>query len=195
MSLSSAAQSQPVVQPRQGLVDMLMEYLEVRYPNHSLGDHVLYVSVRRQRLFHVRAGRLLAEYEVATARNGLGAERDSYKTPTGLHRINGKLGDGVPLFGVLRDREYTGMINDPDSSDPDKDWITTRILWLDGLEPGVNKGGSVDSRERFIYIHGTANESSVGQPTSMGCVRMRNVDIVALFDGVPDGALVVILDN
>jgi L,D-transpeptidase YbiS len=188
-------QSSSLIHSRSGLVEMLLEYLEVRYPHQAFNEHVLYISVSRQRLFHVVQRRLVAEYEVSTSRNGLGAEQDSHRTPTGLHRIHGKVGEGVPQFGVLRDREFTGVIADPDFAGQDKDWITTRILWLDGLEPGRNKGGAVDSRERFIYLHGTANERSIGSPTSMGCVRMRNADIVELFDAVPDGTMVVILDN
>lgn len=186
----------PVAAPmRQGLVDLLLEYLEARYPDRDFAGDVLYVSVKRQRLFHVRGGALVSEFPVSTASNGLGSRQDSYRTPTGLHRIRGKYGDEVPAFGILRDREFTGAFADPDFAGQDKDWITSRVLWLDGLEPGVNNGGSVDSRERFIYIHGTANERSVGMPSSMGCVRMRNADVIALYDQIPDGALVVILDN
>jgi hypothetical protein len=95
----------------------------------------------------------------------------------------------------LRDREFTGTFADPDFAGVDKDWITSRVLWLEGLEEGVNRGGAVDSRERMIYIHGTANERSVGTPSSMGCIRMRNDDIISLYDLVPVGTLVVILDN
>ncbi len=174
---------------------MLIEYLEARYPGHDLAGDILYVSVHRQSLMHVREHTLLAEYPVSTSAKGLGAVQDSYRTPLGLHRVQGKHGEGVPLFGVLKDREFTGVIADPDIAGQDKDWITSRVLWLDGLEPGINQGGSVDSRERYIYIHGTANERSIGTPSSMGCIRMRNADIIALFDAVPEGTLVVILDN
>ncbi len=180
---------------KQGLVDLLLEYLRARYPGIDLTGDLLYVSVARQRLYHVRAGVLLGEYEVATASNGLGADQDSFRTPTGLHRVNGKFGDGVPAYGILRDRAFTGAFADPDFEGVDKDWITSRVLWLDGQEPGVNRGEGVDSRARFIYIHGTANESSIGRPSSMGCIRMRNSDVIALFDQVPDGSWVVILDN
>ncbi|MEZ4739014.1 MAG: L,D-transpeptidase [Flavobacteriales bacterium] len=93
------------------------------------------------------------------------------------------------------DRRFTGDLADPDFAGVDKDWITSRILWLEGLEPGINQGGSVDSHDRYIYIHGTANERSLGTASSMGCVRMRNDDVIDLFERVPLGALVVILDN
>ncbi|MEO8589025.1 MAG: L,D-transpeptidase [Flavobacteriales bacterium] len=182
-------------QPKQGLIDLLLEYMAVRYPEQDVRGDLLYISVRRQSLFHVRSGHLLAEYPVSTASAGLGSLVDSYRTPTGLHRVTQKIGGQVPPLGILRDREFTGAFADPDFAGLDKDWITSRILWLSGLEPGVNQGGDVDSHERFIYIHGTANENSVGTPNSMGCVRMRNSDIIALFEGVPVGTLVVILDN
>ncbi len=182
-------------QPQQGLVDLLIEYMDVRYPDHDAHGDLLYISVRRQQLFHVRNGLLIAKYPVATATAGLGSEVDSYRTPTGLHRVTEKIGAEIPPLGILRDREFNGAFADPDFAGQDKDWITSRILWLSGLEPGVNQGGAVDSHERFIYIHGTANERSVGTPSSMGCVRMRNGDIIALFEQVPVGALVVILDN
>lgn len=185
----------PIPHPKQGLIDLLMEYMQVRYPAQALDGDILYVSVQRQRLFHVRSGELLNEYPIATASKGLGAQVDSYRTPTGLHRVSEKLGDGVPPLGILKDREFTGEFADADFAGVDKDWITSRIFWLSGLEPGVNQGGSVDSHERYIYIHGTANEKSVGRPTSMGCIRMKNCDVIALYDAVPLGALVVVLDN
>lgn len=181
--------------PQQGLVDMLLEYLEARYPLQGLGGDVLYVSVHRQQLFHVRGKRLFRVYPVATAKAGLGGQDGSMRTPTGLHRVSEKFGEGVPELGIFRDRVFTGEFADPDFAGVDKDWITSRILWLEGLEPGVNQGGSVDSHARYIYIHGTANEKSVGTASSMGCVRMRNADVIQLYDQVPVGTLVVILDN
>lgn len=183
------------VHPKQGLIDLLMEYMQVRYPEHAVDGDLLYISVHRQTLFHVRNGALLTEYPIATATNGLGAEQDSYRTPTGLHRITEKVGDGVPPLGILKDRTFTGELADPDFAGVDKDWITSRILWLSGLEPGTNQGGAVDSHDRYIYIHGTANERSVGTPSSKGCIRMRNADVIALYDQVPVNALVVVLDN
>lgn len=192
---SAAAMPSFAQQPKQGLIDLLMEYMDARYPDHDMRGDLLYISVKRQELFHVRNGLLIAEYPVATATAGLGSDVDSYRTPTGLHRVTEKIGEQVPPLGILRDREFTGAFADPDFAGVDKDWITSRILWLSGLESGVNQGGAVDSHERYIYIHGTANERSVGMPSSMGCVRMRNSDIIALFEQVPTGSLVVILDN
>ena len=181
--------------PKQGLVDLLLEYLLARYPSYEASGDVLYVSVARQALFHVRAGQLLAEYPCATAKAGLGSADGSLRTPTGLHRVSEKFGDALPPLAILKDREFPGEFADPDFAGVDKDWITSRILWLEGLEPGVNQGGTVDSHARYIYIHGTANEKSVGTASSMGCIRMLNADVIALYERVPVGALVVILDN
>jgi hypothetical protein len=122
--LGNTNASIPMVYPKQGLIDLLLEYMEVRYPEQELGGDLLYVSVQRQRLYHVRAGALLADYPIATASKGLGAKVDSYCTPTGLHRVSEKFGDGVPPLGILKDREFTGEIADTDFAGVDKDWIT-----------------------------------------------------------------------
>lgn len=180
---------------RQPLIDFCLEYLTIQYPSTDLSGDLLYVSVHRQVLFHVRGGTLLNEYPISTAQAGLGSEDGSFRTPTGLHRVREKFGDTVPPLGILKDRLFTGEFADPDFAGVDKDWITSRILWLEGLEPGINQGGTVDSYARYIYIHGTANEKSVGTASSMGCIRMRNTDVIDLYDEVPVGALVVILDN
>jgi hypothetical protein len=187
--------SADVRHPKQGVAEMLLEYMAVRYKDIATHGDLLYVSAASQRMYHVRDGRLIADYDIATARNGLGCRNGSYRTPTGLHRIAGKFGDGVPPFGVLKEREFTGELADPDFAGADKDWITSRVLWLEGLEDGHNRGGDVDSHDRYIYIHGTANERSIGSPSSRGCVRMRNRDVIELFDRVPVGTLVVILPN
>lgn len=178
---------------KQGLADMLMEYLEARYPAAPREGYVLYVSVRSQHLYCVVEGRMWGEYTISTARNGLGFRKNSDRTPTGLHRVVQKIGSAVPPRGILQGRSYTGAIAPPDTLGGDI--ITSRILWLGGLEPGVNQGGEVDSQDRAIYIHGTADEASLGRPSSHGCIRMANADIVRLFDQVPVGTLVVILDN
>ncbi len=181
--------------PKQGVADMLLEYLHVRYPGQDLSGTVLYISISKQRLYHVEGGKMLHDYPIATATNGLGAQQNSFRTPTGLHRVSEKYGDDVPMYGILKDRMFTGELADPDFAGIDKDWITSRILWLDGLEPGVNQGGDRDSHGRYIYIHGTANERSLGTPSSRGCVRMANADVIRLYELVPVGALVAILDN
>ena len=179
--------------PKQVLADFLVEWMQVRYPAAPSEGYVLYVSVQSQRMYFVVEGKMKAEYMISTARNGLGASRNSNRTPEGLHRVERKIGKGVPAWGILKARQYTGEIAPKGAANGDL--ITSRILWLGGLEPGVNEGGSVDSMERGIYIHGTADEASLGTPSSHGCIRMRNSDVIALYDRILPGTLVVILDN
>ena len=129
---------------------------------------------------------LLRQFPVSTARNGAGELEGSFCTPRGAHRIAQKIGEGAPLFAVFKARVGTGEIWTPqlEAEDPGRDWILSRILWLDGLEPGKNQGGDVDSHARYIYIHGTNEEDKIGTPVSHGCIRMRNADVVTLFDQV-----------
>jgi L,D-transpeptidase YbiS len=156
----------------------------------------LLVHLGEQALCLVGDGRPVV-YPVSTAANGPGCTRGSYCTPTGLHRIRAKIGQGLPVRTVFVRRRPTGEVFSPalGASFPDRDWILSRILWLQGLEPGVNRGGGVDTLRRFIYIHGTADESRIGQPVSHGCIRMRNDDIVALFDRVTSGTLVRVISE
>lgn len=191
--LATASGQHAKAPEKQGLADMLIEYLQVRYPEMPSEGYVLYVAVRSQRMYCVVEGRMHGEYVISTARNGLGGTVNSNRTPTGMHRVTEKIGKGVPLRGVLEERRFTGAIAPRDSANGDI--ITSRILRLGGLEPGVNQGGTVDSQDRAIYIHGTADEASLGRPSSHGCIRMYNTDVVGLFDEVPLGTLVVILDN
>lgn len=132
---------------------------------------------------------LIRQYAVSTAANGLGERSGSYCTPRGRHRIAEKIGAGAPLYAAFKGREPTGEIWTPalDAADPGRDWILTRILWLEGLEPGRNRGGTVDSHARYIYIHGTNEEHRIGTPASHGCIRMKNADVAELFDLVKVG--------
>lgn len=155
------------------------------------------VHVRTQMLMlFSSAGEVLREYRIATARNGVGEELGSERTPRGRHIICAKIGAGAPLGAVFVGRRPTGEIYHPDikRENPARDWILTRILWLKGLEPGRNRGGSCDSMRRYIYIHGAPDENAMGVPGSRGCVNMRNTEIVELFDLVTAGTLVNILE-
>ncbi|HMU13402.1 MAG TPA: L,D-transpeptidase [Flavobacteriales bacterium] len=193
--LSQPAYSQGTdARHKQALADFCLEYMEVRYPGVDLNGDILYVSVQRQRMFHVRERTMLREYMISTSTQGPGTERNSYRTPTGLHHVSERIGEGVPMWGILKERLFTGELADSTCTD-DRDVITSRILWLRGLESGVNTGGNVDSHDRWIYIHGTVNEGSIGTPSSRGCIRMRNTDIITLFNEIPTGTLVLILDN
>lgn len=132
---------------------------------------------------------LIRQYPVSTAAKGAGERNGSYCTPRGRHRIAQKIGAGAPLYAAFRGREPTGEVWTPalEAENPGRDWILTRILWLEGLEPGRNRGGSVDTQARYIYIHGTNEEHRIGTPASHGCIRMRNADVAALFDLVEVG--------
>jgi lipoprotein-anchoring transpeptidase ErfK/SrfK len=158
------------------------------------GDFAIRVAVARQRL-DVRSGaRTLASYPVSTSRFGTGNERGSFRTPLGRHVVRAKIGIGQPLGAVFVGRRPTGEIYSAAlaRAHPGRDWILTRILWLSGTEIGRNRLGSVDTMRRYIYIHGTPDTDPLGVPSSIGCVRMRNADVVELFEMTPIGATVLI---
>lgn len=148
----------------------------------------IHVSVARQVLeLFADDGKLLASYPVSTALNGVGEETGSCRTPRGSHLIRAKIGADCPPGAVFVGRRPTGEIWTPElaAQYPKRDWILSRILWLSGREPGRNRLGPCDSMRRYIYIHGTPDDQPMGQPASHGCIRMRNADIIALFDRVP----------
>lgn len=152
------------------------------------------VSIAEQvlRLFH--DDKLVASYPVSTSLHGAGEQEGSNRTPRGKHRVCAKIGAGAPVDAVFVGRQPTGETWSPElaSRHPDRDWILTRILWLEGCEDGINRGGKVDSKRRYIYIHGTPDAEPMGVPRSHGCVRMRNEDVVALFEAVEVGTPVEI---
>jgi len=141
-------------------------------------------------------GGVNARYRVSTAANGIGCEKDSGCTPLGEHTIRAKIGAGMPQNTVFVGRRPTGEILSPQlaAQYPQCDWILTRIMWLSGAEVGKNRLGNVDSMQRYIYIHGTPDSEPMGEPRSHGCVRMRNQDIVELFDLVATGTPVLIAE-
>lgn len=138
---------------------------------------------------------MLKRYSVSTAAKGAGEQNGSYCTPRGRHVVRAKVGAGATANTVFVRRRPTGEIWTPElaAQFPDRDWILTRILWLSGCEPGKNRLGCVDTMRRYIYIHGSPDIVPMGAPGSIGCVRMRNVDIVELFDLVPPYAPVDIV--
>ena len=140
---------------------------------------------------------LIRRYTISTALNGAGEESGSYCTPRGSHIIRAKIGAGQAVNSVFVRRRPTGEIYTPElgGAYPGRDWILTRILWLSGCEPGRNRLGSVDTMRRYIYIHGTPEGVVMGVPGSKGCIRMRNDDILDLFDRVAAGTPVEIEDT
>lgn len=141
-------------------------------------------------------GVCVREYAVSTALNGAGEANGSGCTPRGQHCIRAKIGAGAPRCAVFRGRRWTGEVWSEalNARYPQRDWILSRILWLSGCERGRNRLGSVDSMRRFIYIHGTPDDQPMGTPLSHGCVRMRNDDVIELFEQVPVGTTVHISD-
>jgi L,D-transpeptidase YbiS len=147
------------------------------------------IDLSRQRLRLYEGSKLLREYEVSTAEKGAGEQSGSCQTPRGRHQIRAKIGRGAAPGTVFVSRRATGEIYSKDLRQryPDRDWILTRILWLSGLEPGRNRLRNVDTMRRYIYLHGTPDETPLGKPGSHGCVRMANRDIVELFELVEAG--------
>ena len=143
------------------------------------------------------AGRIERVYPVSTAANGPGEEAGSLCTPRGRHIVRAKIGAGQPLGAVFRGRRPTGERYSPElgAAEPGRDWILTRILWLSGREIGFNRLGNCDTMRRYIYIHGTPDEQFEQAPRSHGCIRMRNADVAELFERVPPGTEVEILEG
>lgn len=154
----------------------------------------VWIVLAKQRLELIENGRCRAGYPVSTAQAGAGERNGSGQTPRGWHVVRARIGAGHPVGAVFVARRPTGEIYTPELAvdHPQRDWILTRILWLSGLEPGRNRLGDVDTMRRFIYIHGCPDEAPMGTPASHGCIRMRNADIVALFERVPAGTAVLI---
>jgi lipoprotein-anchoring transpeptidase ErfK/SrfK len=132
-------------------------------------------------------GSIIKRYAISTSKNGAGEQNGSYCTPRGRHIVRAKIGAGRPLNTVFVERRPTGEVYSPELARrfPKRDWILTRILWLSGCEPGYNRLGKVDTMRRAIYIHGSPDSAEMGKPGSHGCIRMRNEDLVELFDLVP----------
>lgn len=150
----------------------------------------IHIDLGRQRLSLLGDdGACIRRFQVSTALNGPGERQDSGCTPRGLHVVRAKIGAGAPCGAVFRGRRPTGEIWTPEVADahPGRDWVLSRIMWLSGCEPGWNRLGRVDSMRRYIYIHGTGDDQPMGVARSHGCVRMRNREVIELFDLVPVG--------
>lgn len=149
----------------------------------------LTVCIATQTLIAHDADGAQRRYAISTAAAGTGQKNGSWQTPLGRHRVRVKIGAGAPPGAVFVRRRATGEIWTPElhALYPERDWILTRILWLTGREPGINRRGDVDTLRRFIYIHGAPDSVPMGEPGSHGCVRMRNDDIIELFERVEAG--------
>ncbi|WP_297365272.1 L,D-transpeptidase [Acidiferrobacter sp.] len=153
------------------------------------------VATQGLRLCESEGGRVLWEARVATAKNGVGERYGSYQTPRGLHIVRAKIGAGAPHGAVFVGRRPTGEIYSPALRrlHPQRDWVLTRILWLSGLTVGENRLGEVDTMRRYIYIHGAPDEDPMGIPSSHGCIKMRNDEVMELFERVPPGTKVRVI--
>tara|TARA_B100000282_G_C31680605_1_gene466544 strand:- start:333 stop:914 length:582 start_codon:yes stop_codon:yes gene_type:complete len=158
-------------------------------------DEILFVSIDNQKMYHFKKQKIISTYVISSSKYGVGNQSGSNKTPKGLHFIKNKIGDSTPINGKMIGRKFTGEIAKifSDKTISDTDDITTRILWLSGLEEGLNKGKNIDSFKRYIYIHGTSEEGRLGIPSSHGCIRMKNKDVIDLYKKVEVGTLVLIL--
>lgn len=162
------------------------------------------INIANQELLLTDGERYLQRFAVATARNGIGQLQNSECTPLGLHRIAEKIGDDCVVNTVFVGRQPTGEVYSEQlaKQDPGRDWILTRILWLEGLQPGFNQGvwsedetQICDTKQRYIYIHGCPDSHPMRQPSSHGCIKMRNTDVIALFDRVAVGTQVSINEH
>ena len=162
--------------------------------NNKLNEKVIDVDVEKQQLRLLQNDAVLASYVISTAKNGVGQIMGSECTPTGWHSVRAKIGINAKENTVFVGRRDTGEIFSEElrNNHPDRDWILTRILWLSGLELGKNRGGEVDTMRRYVYIHGCPDSDSFSKPSSHGCVKMRNKDIIALFDNIEAGTRVLI---
>ena len=170
----------------------ILEKIESIESSYEYLDTLLYVDIPSQQMFFIKKGEIVNIYSISSSYYGTGNKVNSLMTPLGKHEIYKKLGENLPENAILKGRVWNGAIADiiKEPIDTDFDHVTSRILWLDGLEEGKNKGPGIDSRERYIYIHGTAEEGLIGKPASDGCIRMYNKDVIELFDLIDEKAQV-----
>ena len=161
-----------------------------------MGEHAIRINLTDQRLDLLDGTDVVESYRVSTSKHGAGEETGSFKTPRGRHVLRVKIGTGQPLGAVFVARRPTGEVYSAALADahPDRDWVLSRILWLSGTEIGKNRLGRVDTMRRYIYIHGTPDSEPLGEPRSIGCIRMSNEDVVELFDRVDTGTPVEIVE-
>lgn len=157
-------------------------------------DLSLEINIKDQTLSVMQNEEVIKSYSIATAKNGPGEQINSECTPRGKHIIRAKIGKDAGINTVFVARRDTGEVYDSELKQqfPERDWILTRILWLSGCEPGINRLGNVDTMRRYIYIHGCPDEDEMGKPGSHGCIKMRNDDVVELFNMVKAGTPVYI---
>ena len=183
--LSSCSSLQDISKMNKNSTIVELESIDSSYK--SL-ENLIYVDISSQTLSYIVKGTVSKKYNISSSYYGTGSEANSLKTPLGKHEIYKKIGNELPTNAILKGRVWNGAIADiiEGPIDTDYDHVTSRILWLDGLEEGKNRGNGVDSRNRYIYIHGTAEEGLIGKPASDGCIRMYNNEVIELFELVSE---------
>lgn len=192
MSISVANTALPSISDFQEIIQDLRQ----RFPN-SPQNPLIIISASEQKLYLIKNNKVISAHLISTAEAGLGSRKGSNKTPLGVHRVSQKFGKGAKPGTIFKARQNTQRIakilTQPGARSK-ADNVTSRILWLSGMEKGINKGGNVDSHARYIYIHGTDEEGRLGKPASHGCIRMKNSAVIDLFEQVPLGTLVDIIE-
>ena len=168
------------------------EYLEALEKGIQLNDESNNLNQFRHKVKQLTKDQVIKSYPISTALKGIGQNKNSFQTPIGPHYIRAKIGKNLPVLSIFEGRRPTGRIwnKEEAESHPNHDWILSRILWLSGKKLGINRLGTVDTMQRYIYIHGTPDESQLGKPMSHGCIRMSNNDVIKLFNLTPIGTIV-----
>ena len=181
LNLTSSAQTNIIVEANNYIANSFTE--------------LIFISIKNQRMYHIKHNKIIDTFIISSSLKGTGNKAGSNKTPLGLHKVKEKHGKGVPINGIMIERVFYGKLATihHDTTKSNSDEITSRLLWLEGLEEGKNKGEGIDSYNRYIYIHGTSEEGRLGTPASHGCIRMGNKDIIDLYKKVKVGTLVLIL--
>jgi lipoprotein-anchoring transpeptidase ErfK/SrfK len=174
------------------MIEIAKNYIENKCDKSF--DEVLLASVKDQKMYHIKQGKVLSEYVISSSVYGEGSKDGSNKTPLGLHKVKSKFGDKTPINGKMISRIFYGKIATiyTDNTKSKTDDVCSRILWLEGMEKGLNKGEGIDSYSRYIYIHGTSEEGQLGKPASHGCIRMKNKEVIELYEKIKIGTLVLI---
>ena len=168
------------------------EYLEALEKGIQLNDESNNLNQFRHKVKQLTKDQVIKSYPISTALKGIGQNKNSFQTPIGPHYIRAKIGKNLPVLSIFEGRRPTGRIwnKEEAESHPNHDWILSRILWLSGKKLGINRLGTLDTMQRYIYIHGTPDESQLGKPLSHGCIRMSNNDVIELFNLIPIGTIV-----
>lgn len=161
---------------------------------YTLNQADIWIDLAQQSLYLPKHNKF---YLISSGKNGIGEQENSGKTPRGWHRIAQKIGQNAPIHSVFSARQPTGEIYNPNLAQqfPQRDWILSRILWLEGLETGFNQGQGCDTFNRYIYIHGTPETEPMGIPMSHGCIRMKNDEVIELFELISEQALLYISET